>query len=130
MNRQSLYGAFAALLLAWLVACSGTAARNTVLLPAMQNAWSAIRVCVLREVAANPTLVAVEGEVYEADAAIASGNPLLFNTVDWPLIHSTADADTERRLQAGLIGPGTAGSLREELRLFIISRNTFTRGQQ
>lgn len=109
-----------------MFSCAGQAARDNATLPAMREAWKAIRVEANREaVAKNDGISATE--LTKADAAMASGDVPAILAVNWPLLTSLAETDIVRRVVAHEIGEGAAASLREELRLFSVSRNTYTR---
>lgn len=110
-----------------LLSCAGQAARQNVLLPSMREAWSAIRVRVLAEAALQDDSLVVQQEVEKADAALLLGDPSKLLAVNWPLIYNTSEGDIVRRLEAGRIGPGAAASLREEVRLFELSKGKYTR---
>lgn len=109
-----------------LAACTGTAARQHALLPAMRTAWQSIRVDVLREAAIeqHATGAAV---VAAADEALAIGDPIKVAAVDWPTADMLAQADIDSRVAAGAIGSGVAASLHERLARFTDARLTYTR---
>jgi len=111
-----------------LSVCAGQAAREASTLPAMRTAWNAIKVEARREATARNSadgFLAID----QADAAMASGVVRDILVVPWKTIEDLAEADIARRLAINELGEGSAGSLREELRLFKISRDTYTRAQ-
>lgn len=117
----------APLLLLLGAACAGAAARQGVTLPAMRAAWEAIKVEATREAVATQT---GQADVAAADAAMAAGTAAAIAAAPWGVVEMLARGDITRRVAAGTIGPGVADSLLEELRLFAISRATFTRQPQ
>ena len=114
------------LLVLLVAACTGNAARQHALLPTLRTSWTSIRVEVLREadVVQHATGAAV---VAAADEALAAGDPIKVAAVDWPTAEQLAADDVDRRVAAGLIGPGVGGSLRERHARFTEQRLTFTR---
>lgn len=131
MLRAVLWSALFIISFIASMGCTATAARNTVTLPAMQQAWASIKTQALREIETDAnTAPAGRTAVAVADAAITSGVAAQINAADWPLIYAAVDRDIQRRQDAGLIGQGFAESLREELRLFTESRAAYTRNHQ
>lgn len=114
-----------------LFSCIGSGARETVTLPAMQQAWSGIRAQAVRTINAD-SVTAQQNMliVAAADDAMQTGQVTKILAVDWPTIYIAAETDIQRRLDAAEIGNGLAESLREELRLFTESRATYTRSSR
>jgi hypothetical protein len=126
-NRFAVWAMTALLLLfGTCSSCAGTAARDNVLLPAMQNDWQSIRTAVDRQVSTVDDL-AQRQALAAADAALQTGNPAAIAAVPWQLLDDAHEADVVRRIAAGEISPGVADSLRERLRQFAIARQTMTR---
>lgn len=109
-----------------LVACAGAAAREEVLLPAMDMAWPTVRAQVADQLLHAPDVAATE-TLAAADQAIASGNAVAFAAVDWAAIDAAAEASIARRERAQDIGPDVAVLLRERLLQFRNARTTHTR---
>ncbi|MBL8752281.1 MAG: hypothetical protein JNK15_03185 [Planctomycetes bacterium] len=112
-----------------LVSCAGTAARQSALLPAIASSWSAVRVQVTRELAAAPD-PAGTAAVFDADAALAKGDPVAIAAVPWSLLEGLALADVQRREAAAEIGPGVAKILRGRLADLAESRSLYLRRTQ
>lgn len=112
-----------------IIGCVGNAARENVTLPAMRAAWDAIKVEAMREVTVTGNTIGQEA-VTTADTAMASGDAVKIIAAPWLMVHDLAESDIARRRATNEIGAGAAASLREELRLFTISRNTYTRTPQ
>ncbi|MEY5098845.1 MAG: hypothetical protein RJA36_1564 [Pseudomonadota bacterium] len=104
-----------------LAACAGTAARQNLLLPALVSTWAHIKVQVLRNTPA------LEPAADAASQALEVGDPTQIAAVDWASLEMAAADDTEKRLQAGLIGLNVAVSLRNRLADFTSSRNLYLR---
>lgn len=107
-------------------ACTGGAVRQNIELPAMRSAWDAIKVEATREAntqQSEPGLVAIG----KADAAMTEGTAVAIGAAPWPTVDALALGDIQRRVEAGVIGPGVGDSLREELRLFALNRSKFAR---
>lgn len=114
-----------------LFSCIGSGARETVTLPAMQQAWGGIRAQAVRTIEANTTTAPQRMLlIAAADEAMRTGQAVKILAVDWVTIYSAAETDIQRRVDAAEIGNGLAESLREELRLFTESRATYTRSSQ
>ncbi len=126
MNPTTHYKLCASLAVGLAAACAGNAARSNAMLPALSQAWASIRVQVMREHDAAPN-PAVKVAIADADRAIVAGDLVAFLSVDWALLDVTAEADVQRRLLAGTIGPLTAESLRGRLTEFAESRTLYTR---
>ncbi len=94
-----------------IASCAGQAARQHILLPAMQKCWLVIRADVLRELDRldDPTARAV---LHQADRAVDTGDPAGMATVRWPLLEELAESSIVRRTESGELGPGVASSKR------------------
>lgn len=106
--------------------CAGAAARERTLLPAMQTAWQSIRVAVERQVGTMDDLTQ-KAALAAADAALQTGDVVAVASVPWQLLEDAHEADVVRRIAAGEIGPGVAGSLSERLAQFRAARTTYLR---
>lgn len=111
----------------FLVACcTGTAAREQLLLPAIAGSWGKVRPMVERELERTPDAEAAAALV-DVDAAVKVGPPSRLAAVQWPRLEQLAEADIDRRLAAGEIGPGVAKSLRGLLADLAESRAVYLR---
>ena len=117
MNRLLLSIAAAML----LVACLGTKARESVLLPAVRTAWPEVKVDVERGLAdGNPTDKQANEVRYEVDlltAALETGD--LTNVLYEPLIAPWATRGVAAAFEAGEIGPNVALILTERNSRFL-----------
>ena len=104
----------ATLLLALLAsACAGTRARQSVLIPAMQQSWPQIRA--LADLAAAPDQ---ELLIDAFDAAMASGDADQIVLVPWLPIRTLAMQGVQLRVEQGTLGQFGAGSYRTNILLF------------
>lgn len=125
-NRFAMWALTALLLLfGTCSSCAGAAARDNVLLPAMQNDWQSIRPAVDRQVSTVDDLAQRQALV-AADAALQTGDPVAIAAVPWQLLDDAHEADVARRIAAGELSSGAADSLRERLVQFAIARKTMT----
>lgn len=94
-----------------IASCAGQAARQHILLPAMQKCWLVIRADVLRELDRidDPTARAV---LQQADRAVDTGEHAGMASVRWQLLEEIAESSIVRRTDSGEIGPGVAASKR------------------
>lgn len=109
------------------IACAGTSARTNVMLPAIGQSWSHIRVQCMREADAAGLHTSARPVVADADAAVATGDVVAMASVDWPVLDALAEGDVVRRLASQAIGPITAESLRARLAEFIEARALYIR---
>lgn len=98
-------------LLLLLVACAGAAARQHTALPAMKSDWAQLRPGVERELAVAPSPAASAARD-AADVAMASGDAVSIQSVNWPLLEAVLEDDVVRCLAAGKLGPLGAESRR------------------
>lgn len=117
-------------LLLLLAACAGTLARSNALLPAMRDAWASMRTQVEREAQASGQVELAAPQVAKADEGLAADDAVKIGAVDWALLDELVDRDITRRLGVGELGPIPAGSLREQLRRFVESRDLYLRRNQ
>jgi uncharacterized protein (DUF1501 family) len=109
-----------------LVACAGAAARQNVLLPAMDSNWQQLRPGIERELAAAPNPAGTTA-VAAANDAFKAANPAALMTVDWQLLDSIAEADVVRQLADGKLGPIGADSRRKLIAEFAEARGIYAR---
>ncbi len=108
-------------------ACAGTLARSNALLPAMRDAWASMRVQAIREARETNSAGVANPQIGAADEGLATDNSTQIAAVNWTLLDGLVEGDITRRLNAGELGPAPAESLRERLRRFVESRNTYLR---
>jgi hypothetical protein len=109
-----------------LVACAGAAARQNVLLPAMDSNWQQLRPGIERELDAAPNPAGTTA-VAAASDAFKAANPAALMTVDWQLLDSIAEADVVRQLADGKLGPIGADSRRKLIAEFAEARGIYAR---
>lgn len=119
MNTRRDLWASALLLLA--AACAGLAARDHVLLPALQDAWPSVA----REIDAGHPDAATVAIKDQADGALKAGDKIRIGAVSWPILRTAAEAGVAEMVRAGTVSPGVAGSLRERDRQFFGGINVY-----
>lgn len=90
--------------------CLSTRVERTVLIPAIVQAWPAVRTDVLEADA--PPMAAVAS----MDVAVEAESKALLRQVPWGLLKTAADNGILNQLLAGTIGPNGANLLSEQLR--------------
>lgn len=120
-NRPNVAGLVLGILL--IAACAGVKARETVLMPAMAQAWSTplMKQVEAAAVAGLPEGVdpaAVREKAAAMQIALDSGDRYAVNSGDWAMLRSAALAGIQARVKAGEIGPGVGLSLVETVRQF------------
>jgi len=101
--------------------CAGTAAREDVLMPAVQQAWPGVRADAQRGIAAVYPAGAPDEVVLplsRLDRAIFDGNRAKINLLDWEAIRFLALAGIDDRLAKAEIGPNGAKSFRDRVFYF------------
>ena len=93
-----------------LPACAGTSARDTVLLPAMSQAWEGISEDALYG-GADPIMVG------EFSLALQNDNILAIRE-SWDILKGHAETGIQKQIENGIISVMVAASLRERLRMF------------
>lgn len=105
--------------------CAGAHARQHVLLPAMQQAWSGehgLHEQAARSTGIEPDVDVAHSVVAQADEAMRAGDHLLIAAVTWERIDELVLADIVRRVVAGEIGLQVGDLQRERLLQFQRSR--------
>ncbi len=98
------------LLILGMTSCLTTRAENSALIPAIVQAWPAVRTDVMEADA--PPMAAVEA----MDAAVENKSKALLRQVPWGILKSAADEGILNQFLAGTIGPNGANLLSEQLR--------------
>lgn len=93
-----------------LSSCLATRAENAALIPAVVQAWPAVRTDVMEADA--PPMAAVEA----MDAAVEAESKALLRQVPWSLLRDAAQEGITNQLLAETIGPNGANLLSEQLR--------------
>lgn len=111
------------LLIASCSSCAGTKARETVLMPALLQAWTAtINKQVEAAAVANAVPLFTPEQVRALGAALVSalesGDRSIARTVDWSALRQAALIGIQLRVKNNEIGPGVALSIVETVRLF------------
>lgn len=94
-------------------ACAAARTADSVLLPAVREAWADVRTEAARGGAA-------EGTILAFDRALGTSDYVVLPAM-WVRIAPAALEDIQRRTNAGEVGPGVADSLRERVRMFGVS---------
>lgn len=89
--------------------CLSTRVERTVLIPAVVQAWPAVRTDVME--ATDPPMAAVEA----MDAAVEAESKTLLRQVPWSLLRDAAQEGILNQLLAETIGPNGANLLTEQL---------------
>jgi len=104
-------------------ACAGVKARETVLMPAMAQAWSTVlakhveaAVAAGQPEGSNPETVRDQAAAMQA--ALDSGDRYAVHSVDWATLRVAALAGVQVRVSANEIGPGVGLSIVETVRKF------------
>lgn len=120
-NRSNVAALLLGVLL--LAACAGVKARETVLMPAMAQAWSTVLAKHVEAAAAagqpegsNPATVREQAAAMQA--ALDSGDRYAVFSVDWATLRVAALAGVQVRVSANEIGPGVGLSIVETVRQF------------
>ncbi len=92
-----------------MTSCLTTRAENSALIPAIVQAWPAVRTDVMEADA--PPMAAVES----MDAAVEAGTKTMLRQVPWDLLRDAAQEGITNQLLAGTIGPNGANLLSEQL---------------
>ena len=103
-------------LLVITAACTGVAARNEALIPAMEVAWVNIQEDVRAGAAVEG--VDVEPTIFAMTEALASGDRYQVLAVDWASMRTLAITGITSQVTNGEIGPGVAASLIERITNF------------
>ena len=91
-------------------ACAVAKTADSVLLPAVREAWADVRTEAARGGAA-------EGTILAFDRSLGMGDYVVLPTM-WTRVAPAVLEDIQRRTNTGEIGPGVADSLRERVRMF------------
>ena len=92
-----------------LSSCLSSRVEKSTLIPAVLQAWPAVRSDVME--ATTPPMAAVA----DMDAAVEAGTKALLRQVPWSLLRDAAQEGITNQLLAGTIGPNGANLLSEQL---------------
>lgn len=113
---------FAPFLFLLALACAGTRARETVLMPAMAQQWSHTLAPHVEAAAAAGAVATPAAELREKSAAMQtaldSGDRYSVSAADWNVLRPAALAGVQVRVDAKAIGPGVGLSMVEAVRQF------------
>lgn len=107
-------------LLGLLPACTGTAARDEVLMPAMARAWTGVRADVESgtHLLGEAERAQVLDTVGAVTAALDAGDRGALLPLSWSRLHLVAVRGINQRVTDGEVGVGVAASLHERLAQF------------
>lgn len=107
--------------------CAGLSARQKVLLPTLQMAWTPISADISLGISmlpaeSQPALYTAQNEFA---IALNNGDAQKMNLIPWTPLQEAAISGIEKRTTDGAISPGVAESLKERVRNFTTARAEF-----